>query len=130
MNREFSKGWMLYLTEHARVLSTFGGHYDLAAFTMMALLMLWSLFFGFRKWYAKVIVFIILAGAFWLLILTASRTSFLAYLGGLIFLFFFWMFKKGVGWGLSRWFAVTMLSLIVMLSFGDLSSRFTKNFAS
>jgi len=32
MNREFSKGVKLYLTEHARVLSTFGGHYDLAAY--------------------------------------------------------------------------------------------------
>ena len=44
MNREFSKGWVLYLTEHARVLSTFGGHYDLAAFIMMVLILLWSLF--------------------------------------------------------------------------------------
>ena len=26
MNREFSKGWALYLTQHARVISTFGGH--------------------------------------------------------------------------------------------------------
>ena len=37
MNREFSKGIKLYLTENARVLSTFGGHYDLAAYLMMAL---------------------------------------------------------------------------------------------
>src|SRR3989344_305439 len=37
MNREFSKGVKLYLTEHARVLSTFGGHYDLAAYLMMVL---------------------------------------------------------------------------------------------
>src|SRR3990167_11406372 len=35
MNREFSKGVRLYLTEHARVLSTFGGHYDLAAYLMI-----------------------------------------------------------------------------------------------
>lgn len=37
MNREFSKGIKLYLTPHARVLSTFGGHYDLAAYLLISL---------------------------------------------------------------------------------------------
>lgn len=32
MNREYSKGEALYLTEFARVQSTFAGHYDLAAY--------------------------------------------------------------------------------------------------
>lgn len=126
MNREFAKGWWLYLTEHARVLSTFGGHYDLAAFTMMALVFLWSLFFAFKKFWQKILIFAVLAGAFWLLILTASRTSFLAYLGAVSFAIFLFMFKKGLGWGISRWLAVMTLSILVMLSFGDLSERFTK----
>ncbi|PIP32196.1 hypothetical protein COV53_00350 [Candidatus Gottesmanbacteria bacterium CG11_big_fil_rev_8_21_14_0_20_37_11] len=126
MNREFSKGWMLYLTEHARVLSTFGGHYDLAAFMMMALVMLWSIFFAIPKWYLKGIVFIIIAAAFWTLILTASRTSFIAYIVGITFLFFLWSYKKGIKWAASRWIIVTIISIVVMLSFGDLSERFTK----
>ncbi len=126
MNREFSKGWMLYLTEHARVLSTFGGHYDLAAFIMMALVMLWSLFFELKRIWLKLLVFVALAGAFWILILTASRTSFLAYIGGILVLAFLWMFKRGVGWGITRGLAVVFLSIIVMLSFGDLSDRFTR----
>ena len=126
MNREFSKGWMLYLTKHARVLSTFGGHYDLAAFTMMMLVMLWSLFFGVRKIIIKIILFLIIAGAFWTLILTASRTSFIAYLFGVTAMFFFWIYRKGIHWSLPRWFAVVTLSILVMLSFGDLSERFIK----
>src|SRR3989338_10836292 len=98
MNMEFAKGWMLYLTEHARVLSTFGGHYDLAAFVMMALVLLWSLFFSVKKLFFKVAVFLILSAAFWTLILTASRTSFLAYLAGLFLMFAFWSFRKGITW--------------------------------
>ncbi|MBI4991197.1 O-antigen ligase family protein [Candidatus Gottesmanbacteria bacterium] len=126
MNREFSKGWMLYLTEHARVLSTFGGHYDLAAFIMMALIILWSLFWSVKKWFLKLGIFLVLSAAFWTLILTASRTSFIAYLAGITLMFFFWAYKKGIVWSLSRWFAVVFLSILVMLSFGDLSERFTK----
>lgn len=126
MNREFSKGWMLYLTQHARVLSTFGGHYDLAAFIMMALVLLWSLFVYLRRWYGKLIIFLIIAVAFWTLILTASRTSFIAYIAGITCMFFFWIYKKGIRWSLLRWFAVVMMSLIIMFSFGDLSERFTK----
>lgn len=126
MNREFSKGWVLYLTEHARVLSTFGGHYDLAAYIMMVLMFLWSLFFGIANKLIKVIVFAVIAMAFWTLILTASRISFLAYLFGISFTFLFWSFRKGLKWSLPRWFAVIFLSMTIMLSFGDLSERFTK----
>ncbi len=126
MNREFAKGWVLYLTQHARVLSTFGGHYDLAAFTMMILLALWSLFFGIRSRISRIGILVVLAGAFWLLILTASRISFLAYLAGLWIIFFLWAFKKGIRWAIVRYIVVTVLSIGIMLSFGDLSERFTK----
>ncbi|OGG16280.1 hypothetical protein A3D77_02365 [Candidatus Gottesmanbacteria bacterium RIFCSPHIGHO2_02_FULL_39_11] len=126
MNREFSKGWVLYLTEHARVLSTFGGHYDLAAFIMMVLILLWSLFFAVKRWYLRAGVFVIIGAAFWTLILTASRISFLAYLGGLTFMFFIWAYRKGIAWSVARWIGVITLSIVLMLSFGDLSERFTK----
>lgn len=126
MNREFAKGWMLYLTEHSRVLSTFGGHYDLAAYIMMTLTILWSLFFGIKNLFAKGGLFIVLAGSLWILILTASRTSFLAYLGAVSFVVFLWVFRRSLSWMFSRWFIVLFLSIFVMLSFGDLSERFTK----
>ena len=126
MNREFAKGWLLYLTSHSRVLSTFGGHYDLAAFIMMMLTLLWSLFFGIKNRLVKLILFLILAGSFWLLILTASRTSFLAYLGSVTVVVFLWAFRRNLSWMFSRWFLVMFLSVFTMLSFGDLSERFTK----
>ncbi|RJR30284.1 hypothetical protein C4564_00855 [Candidatus Microgenomates bacterium] len=126
MNREFAKGWQLYLSEHARVLSTFGGHYDLAAYTMGVLIILWSLFFSVKQKLLKAGIFVSILGAFWLLILTVSRTSFLAYLAGVSVLFFFWMFRKGIRWSAPRWFAVIAGSVLIMLLFGDLSDRFLK----
>ncbi|MEK7127864.1 MAG: O-antigen ligase family protein, partial [Patescibacteria group bacterium] len=124
MNREYAKGWWLYLTEHARVLSTFGGHYDLAGYLVIALSLSWSFFFAAKKWWTKTIVGIILAGGFWLLILTASRISFVAYLVGVCVVVFIWMLKRGFYWGISRGFMAIFLSILVMLTLGDLSDRF------
>ncbi|HWS23988.1 MAG TPA: hypothetical protein VN226_06105, partial [Anaerolineales bacterium] len=77
MNREFSKGWRLYLSEHARVPSTFGGHYDAAAFTMMIITILLAFtWFAKSRWVKALSLFGFVTG-FWLLILTASRTSFI-----------------------------------------------------
>lgn len=128
MNREFSKGIMLYLTEHARVLSTFGGHYDLAAFSMMVLILLWSLFFTFKQWFLRGFIFLLIVANFWILVLTASRISFLAYILGVSALFFFWIFHKGILWAVPRYLGVIALSILVMLSFGDLSERYSKLF--
>lgn len=126
MNREFSKGWALYLSPHARVLSTFGGHYDLAAFTMMIMIILWSLIISLKKPVWKILTILLLAGSLWLLILTASRASFVAYLIGITVVSFFWTFKIGVKKSLFSWIAVVIFSLLVMFAFGDLSQRFTK----
>jgi hypothetical protein len=128
MNREFSKGWWLYLSEHGRVLSTFGGHYDLAGYLVITLTLAWSFFFGteFRKWWAKILIGIVLVGGFWLMILTASRISFAAYLFSLSIVIFIWAFRKGIGWGISRWIVAVGLSVLMMLSFGDLSDRFLR----
>ncbi len=124
MNREFSKGACLYLTEHSRVLSTFGGHYDLAAYLVIALSLAWSFFFGLKNKFAKIAMGVVILCGLWLLILTASRISFGAYLVGLAVVVFIWSFKKGVGWGISRGFVALFLSILLMLSFGDLSDRF------
>lgn len=124
MNREYSKGWLLYLSEHARVLSTFGGHYDLAGYLVIVLTLLWSFIFGVKRILYKVGLGLLLLGGFWLLILTASRISFGAYIVGLSAVIFFWSFKRGIAWGVGRWFITISLSLLIMLSFGDLSGRF------
>lgn len=124
MNREYAKGWWLYLTEHSRVLSTFGGHYDLAGYLVIALSLSWSFFFAAKKWWTKALVGIVLVGSFWLLILTASRISFIAYLAGVCVVVFIWMLKRGFYWGVTRGFAAIFLSILVMLTLGDLSDRF------
>lgn len=124
MNREFSKGVKLYLTEHARVLSTFGGHYDLAAYLMILLTLFIPLVTIVRKWFQKVLFLIISLAGFWLLILTVSRTSFLAYLVSITLVFALLATKKSWKWAVVNWFVVITISLAIMLSFGDLSDRF------
>lgn len=124
MNREFSKGVKLYLTEHARVLSTFGGHYDLAAYLMIVLTLFVPLAQVIKNLWQKAILLLISAAGFWLLILTVSRTSFIAYLFSITAVFFLLAFKKGWLWALSRWLVVIIISLSIMLSFGQLSDRF------
>ncbi|MBI2327790.1 O-antigen ligase family protein [Candidatus Curtissbacteria bacterium] len=124
MNREFSKGVKLYLTEHARVLSTFGGHYDLAAYLMLVLTLFIPLVTTVKSWLQKSLFLIISLSGFWLLILTVSRTSFLAYLVSITVLFGLLAIKKGLVFALINWFVVITISLAIMLSFGDLSDRF------
>ncbi|MBI2594516.1 O-antigen ligase family protein [Candidatus Curtissbacteria bacterium] len=124
MNREFSKGVRLYLTEHARVLSTFGGHYDLAAYLMVVLTLFIPLIAIVKKWAAKFLFLVASLAGFWLLILTVSRTSFIAYLVSITIVFSLLATQKGWLWALSRYFIVIFLSLFIMLSFGDLSGRF------
>jgi len=124
MNREFSKGIVLYLTEHARVLSTFGGHYDLAAYIMLTLPILIVVSFLTKKVWVKIGLWLVSLVEFWLLILTASRTSFIAYLVAVSVIFGLLALKKDKLWALKRWTAVVGLSLLIMASFGDLSERF------
>lgn len=124
MNREFSKGITLYLTEHARVLSTFGGHYDLAAYLMMVLTIFIPLAAIVKNLASKALFLIVSLCGFWLLILTVSRASFVAYLVSITLAFCLLAAKKGWIWSMSRLFIVLILSLGIMLSFGDLSSRF------
>lgn len=128
MNREFSKGIRLYLTEHARVLSTFGGHYDLAAYLMIVLTLFIPLFAIVKNILAKLLFLTASLAGFWLLILTVSRTSFIAYLVSISVVFAFLATKKGWLWAVAHWIIVTAISLSIMISFGDLSDRFAHVF--
>lgn len=81
-NSEFSKGLVLSLSPGARVNSTFAGHYDLAVFLAMVLVLVSSLFFALNR---KFKVFALGLGllSFWVLIMTAARLSFVASLAGI-----------------------------------------------
>lgn len=81
MNREFSKGLRLYLTPHARVQSTFAGHYDLAAFLVILLPILVSAKQALSGWRKNTVNLAFLLGL-WLLVVSASRMPFAASLVG------------------------------------------------
>lgn len=93
-NSEFSKGLILYLTQGARVNSTFAGHYDLAVFLSLILTTLASFFFYYKKLYIKALIVLQGIISFVLLGLTAGRISFVASIFGIAFVF--WLNKKKI----------------------------------
>jgi hypothetical protein len=125
MNREFSKGVALYLTEHARVLSTFGGHFDLAAYIMLTLIPITIIGFLHPKKLVRLFCLLLGLTEYWIMILSASRTSWLAFIGGVSLAFIVLFKKKKFFWVLSRWMSVIVLSTLIMVSFGELSERFS-----
>lgn len=82
-NSEFSKGLILTLTPGARVNSTFAGHYDLAVFLAMSVVLLAGLFFALNR---KLKIFALGLGllSFWVLMMTAARLSFAATVAGIL----------------------------------------------
>lgn len=124
MNREFSKGMRLVLTEHARVQSTFGGHYDMSAFLVIMLPLIMGIFFSVKKWLWKISMLGIFSIGTWLLIVGASRTSvgvFGLTMTAMIAIFALqqkgWLTK--VWWGFSRQVLFTSIVVVLMMRFGD-----------
>lgn len=92
-NSEFSKGLILRLSPGARVNSTFAGHYDLAVFLAMAVVVITAMFFAVKKLYRIPIAILgILSGL--VLIMTAARLSFVAAFAGTISALIFSKRKK------------------------------------
>ncbi|HZZ98419.1 MAG TPA: hypothetical protein VFG51_00635, partial [Candidatus Saccharimonadia bacterium] len=128
MNREFSKGLQLYLTPHARVQSTFGGHYDFAAFLVMALPITLVLAFYVKKKWMKVVLYISFLVGLWGMMMTSSRSSFLAYVAAITLLMIFLMFRKGFLWAFSRLVVIYLITGLFFMYFGDLLDRFGQIF--
>lgn len=130
MNREFSKGIRLYLTEHARVQSTFAGHYDLAAYLVIVLPILLTLVYTTSKKALKVALFVLQFLGVWLLIMSAARTSFAAYGLATMIVITLLGFKKEkvwpkISWITSRLAGLWMVIFLMMASFGsDIYDRF------
>lgn len=80
MNEEFAKGVPLRLPPTARIPSTFGGHYDLAAFLVMMIPIFWSLALAPNFFLIRILFFVVGLISYVLLLLTASRVSFGVYL--------------------------------------------------
>jgi len=121
MNSEFSKGMLLTLSEWARINSTFAGHYDLAAFMILALTLVVGFFFGLKSKKAKAGLFLIGFAALYILILTASRISFAAYLLAIAFV----MLALRKYWWVGP---VLALSLGMMLLSDEITQRYALTF--
>lgn len=124
MNREFSKGVRLYLTEHARVQSTFGGHYDLAAYLVIVLPLVVALAFSVSKTWQKVTLHLVHLLGLWAMIVSASRTSFVAYLAGLGLVLVLTAVrqtpvKQKLWWFFSRSAIIGLVIVYMFFIFGD-----------
>jgi len=97
MNREFSKGVRLYLNEHARVQSTFAGHYDLAAFLVISLPLILAMGLGEKKRSRRLLHMSAFLAGTWLLVVSAARTPFAAYVIA-VFITLLWL-----GWLRPKW---------------------------
>lgn len=121
MNKEFSKGMILRLTWWARVNSTFAGHYDLAAYMVMVLCLTIAVLILVKNWKTKLVVSSLGLFSFYIIMLTASRVSFGAYLiGGFLV---FWLARK-------RWWIIPFLvfSILCMVFSEDLGQRYAATF--
>lgn len=119
MNEEFAKGVPLRLPPTARIMSTFAGHYDLAAYLVLTIPIFGSLLFGVKKLWIKLLLFCTTVSSFVLLLLTASRVSFGVYL--LTISTMLWWQKK-------RWLIPpVIIGSIIMVNFvSGASDRFLK----
>jgi len=87
MNREFSKGVALYLTEFARVQSTFAGHYDLAAYLVLVLPILLSATLIKNHPIERLLFAGAQVAGLWLLVISGSNIALAAYLFGALTVF-------------------------------------------
>jgi hypothetical protein len=117
MNEEFAKGVPLRLSALARIPSTFAGHYDLAAYLVMLIPLLGSVIFAFRRWWVKISLFLIALSGVVLLLMTASRVSFMVYLLAISFMLVLQRQKKLI-------IPVVLLSILLLNSFQGMSQRF------
>jgi uncharacterized membrane protein YwzB len=83
MNSEFSKGQLLQMDVWTRVSSTFAGHYDLAAFLSVALVIIGVFIIINKNIPLKIASILIWLASFQILTFTASRVSTFAFWGGI-----------------------------------------------
>ena len=147
MNAEFARGMFVYLDSYARVSSTFGGHYDLAAYLTLLMPMLLGAHYFFEgkmqryftafvyrvkpvvevasipsfKLSYQSILFGLFLFALFIMSLTASRTSYISYVVSVGAMLVFLRKPKMLLAVLSITIALTFLS-------DDLKTRFARTF--
>ena len=128
MNREFAKGIPVYLTQHARIMSTFGGHFDLAAYIMLTVIPLTIIGLLAKQKWIKYTSLLIAFFEYFILVLSASRTSWIAYMVGINVALLLLLFKQTKKFVLTRWLGVMFVSMLLMITVGVVSERFAHIF--
>lgn len=147
MNREYSKGVTLYLQEGARPQSTFAGHYDLAAYLVIVLPIIFSLalhafnptelksilqskqssllhFITKQKsLYLSILLHIIHILGAWMLVTSGSKTALFAYITGIFVVLLQFLRKLGttqqkIKWGSVGLITITIGLLVFLNTFG------------
>lgn len=116
MNEEFSRGQLLRLDVWTRISSTFAGHYDLAAYLSLILILIISVSTLIKNKFIKIISLFLFLVGFDLLTRTASRVSIFAFWGGGIISLFL----------IKKYLWIIPLSALVIYSIftsGDLNQR-------
>lgn len=119
MNEEFAKGIPLYLSPTSRLTSTFAGHYDLAAYLVLMIAFFTGFLYGLKNIFLKIVFLTLNILSLILLLMTASRISFLVYLLT-ISITLFWLRKKILI------IPVIIFSIIMLLLVSGASERFLK----
>ena len=88
MNEEFAKGIPIRLSGLSRVSSTFGGHYDLAAYLVLVLPILVSMVFGIKNVLARIILLVTSFLGLIVMVMTVSRISLFALIASVGFVVF------------------------------------------
>ena len=83
MNAEFSQGQLLQMDVWTRISATFAGHYDLAVYLSVVLVIIGAVAIIQKNIWIKLINILIWLPLFYLLTLTASRVSIFAFYGGI-----------------------------------------------
>lgn len=129
INPELSKGQIYYLSKFDRVGSTFSGHYDLAVFLMLSIIVILGFLFYFldrkkngRKKISVLLLFSsLIVLSFYVLVITAARLSFVTTILGVFALFF--LLRKG------RYIFLLFLLLIAFFLFpSNLRNRYIATF--
>lgn len=116
MNSEFSKGQLLQMNIWTRISSTFAGHYDLAAFMSVTLIVILATALITKNKFIKILSFIVWLPSYQILTLTASRVSIFAFFGGICVVLF--LLKK-------YWWIIPVTGLVIFSIFNsdDLNQR-------
>ena len=112
MNREFSKGEALIIAPSIKLHSTFGGHYDLAAYLVIIMPIITAWLLRSKKRILQIWLGLSILGGLWLLKESASKTSLMACGLSMAGVIWFSLYQR---WGLIK---SSLISILVSLLLG------------